>query len=155
MKLLRIAGLSLIASVIGSCEKAADSTDVEVASIEWIEASEALEDYAGGTSDQPVVALFTMDWDLIGKMFKKRIEENQASLFPNATAKFIEYDCTEEDSIGLEQLTEAGIAYLPVVFVSYGGGWKHTGLPNDVLDDPNSEDDYLQELRRVISAAKK
>jgi thiol:disulfide interchange protein len=123
--------------------------------IEWITATNALEYYTVETIDRPVVALFTSDWDLTGKLFKKHIEANKDSIFSDNTPKFIVYDCTTDDSIGHSQLTDAGVLYLPVLFISYGGEWSHTQLPNDFLKDPNTEDDYLRELKRVIATTKK
>ena len=154
MHLPYIAGLLLV-GVIVSCRKEQESACEDDAEIEWITATKSLDEYAAETSGQPIVALCTMEWDLLGKLFKKHIEANQGTLFPENMPKFLEYDCSEDGSRGREMLTKAGVVYMPVIFVSYGGKWQYTALPNDFLQDPNTEDDYLGELRRIISAAKK
>jgi thiol:disulfide interchange protein len=155
MNFLRITYLAFVVGFVCSCGKAKEPTKKTGTSIEWITATNALEYYTAETPDRPVVALFTSDWDLVGELFKKHIEVHKDSLFPDNTPKFIVYDCTKDDSIGQEQLTDAGVRYRPVLFVSYGGGWRHTQLPNDFLEDPNAEDDYLREFTRVIAATKK
>jgi len=131
--------------LVGCDQKPIENTEID---IEWYEAAHSIDDYKRMQPGRPILAIFISDWDLVGAVQRKILEDDVSKgIMKGSDFLCLWYKSTDKDDLGIKEMHRLKRSHFPFAVLVDGSGGDDIFYTTPV--DKGDIYDFLREARKV------